>query len=84
MLSWFPDAGPDSAASYMPGTSGCSFFYDRLCRKGGSVPRPCVFWVGRRVGGREGTEITLGLAGNVGVGGLCRFIHGGRVVRGYV
>ncbi len=45
---------------YMPGTSEC-FFYDACRRKWGSVPGPCVFWVGRRVGGREwDLEVTLG------------------------
>ena len=49
---------------YMPGTLGC-FFYAVLRRKGGSVPRPREFWVGRRVGGWEWERGNPGLPGSV-------------------
>ena len=53
--------GPNAEALYMPGTSGCLFFYADMKRKGGSVPRPRVFGSDGESAGGNGREVTLWL-----------------------
>ena len=50
--------GPSAEVSYMPGTSGC-FFLRHIKRKGGSVPRPCVWGQDGESAGGNGKEVTL-------------------------
>ena len=71
MLSWFPDAGPDRGASYMPGTSGCSFLRQAMSERGHCAKTVRILGLDGESAGGKGQEVTLGLAGDVG---LCRLM----------